>query len=193
MIFSGSVPRIESDPAIKERGLLLDGFPRTVKQAETLQHAGMRIDAVISLEISEGKLLERCLGRRIDPVTGTSYHIKFNPPPEEIAKRCITRADDTADKLKNRLGIYNQQKGGLMKQFSREMIAIDAGQSIDSVFAQFHKHMGMIEARSNMCDASTQTNYSIPPHADFSDEAFEKLGGIVLGAAASSKGRLAKL
>lgn len=173
------INRIQSDRNIRDRGLLLDGFPRTVKQAEELHHAGMRVDAVICLEISEDKLLERCLGRRIDPVTGTSYHVKFNPPPEQIAKRCVTRADDTADKLKNRLSIYNEQKGGLVKFFSREMITIDAGQSIDSVFAQFHKHMGVIEARANMCDAGTQTMLSIPPRVVLSEEVLKRAGAVV--------------
>lgn len=81
------------------RGFLLDGFPRTRPQAEALDQAltaaGVRLDAVVLLEVDAGLILERIIGRRSDPVTGAIYHLTFNPPPADIVPRLVQRPDDT--------------------------------------------------------------------------------------------------
>eukprot|EP01033_Poteriospumella_lacustris_P005446 gene5446-3883_t len=84
------------------RGWLLDGFPRTRAQADALQKAGITADCFILLDVPEEVLVERVEGRRTDPVTGTIYHLKYKPPPEDpvIRSRLLQRSDDTAEKIK---------------------------------------------------------------------------------------------
>ena len=81
------------------RGFLLDGFPRTRAQAEALDRAlagaGVRLDAVVLIEVADALILERIIGRRSDPDTGAIYHLTFNPPPPEVAGRLVQRPDDT--------------------------------------------------------------------------------------------------
>ena len=80
-------------------GFMLDGFPRTAPQAEALdaamRTAGVELDAVVLIEVPDALLEERAVGRRSDPVTGAIYHLKYNPPPADIAGRLVHRKDDT--------------------------------------------------------------------------------------------------
>ena len=84
-------------------GFLLDGFPRTVAQAEwldtMLERTGRRMDRVLLVDVADEAILERVTGRRTDPVTGHIYHLAFDPPPAEILDRLIQRPDDTAEVL----------------------------------------------------------------------------------------------
>lgn len=99
-------------------GFLLDGFPRTVAQAEALDgmlaKAGRKLDHVLLLEVDDAVLVERITGRRSDPDTGNVYHIKFNPPPAEIADRLVQRSDDTEDVLRQRLDEYHSKTAPLI-------------------------------------------------------------------------------
>lgn len=94
-------------------GFLLDGYPRTVAQAEwldaALARAGRAIDCVISFDVDDATILERITGRRTDPATGHIYHLVFDPPPVEIMHRLIHRPDDTEAVLRNRLSEYHQK------------------------------------------------------------------------------------
>jgi adenylate kinase len=100
----------EADAA---RGVLLDGFPRTLPQAEALDRMlteeGMAIDAVPVLEVADDLIVDRIVGRRTDPVTGRIYHLTFDPPPPEIADRLVHRADDTEEAVRTRLAAYHAQ------------------------------------------------------------------------------------
>ena len=95
------------------RGFLLDGFPRTRPQAEALDvalaNAGVRLDAVVLIEVADGLILDRITGRRSDPETGAIYHLKFNPPPAELAGRLVHRADDTETACTARLTKYHAE------------------------------------------------------------------------------------
>ena len=85
------------------RGWLLDGYPRTKRQADALERAGLVADCVILLDVPEDVLAERVTGRRTDPVTGNIYHLQYNPPPcEEIAHRLQRRSDDTLETVARR-------------------------------------------------------------------------------------------
>ena len=79
-------------------GFMLDGFPRTLPQAEALDDAmakaGVALDAVVLFEVPDTLIVERGEGRRNDPVTGKIYHLKFDPPPADVVDRLIHRADD---------------------------------------------------------------------------------------------------
>ncbi|KAJ6799668.1 adenylate kinase 1, chloroplastic-like [Iris pallida] len=114
--------RLANGEAKGESGFLLDGFPRTIRQAEILEGV-TDIDLVINLKLQENVLLEKCLGRRICSQCGGNFNIaSINvkgengkpdivmaplPPPEKCASKLITRADDTEEVVKERLRIYN--------------------------------------------------------------------------------------
>lgn len=103
--------RLKEDDAAK--GVLLDGFPRTVPQAEALDtmldEEGIALDAVVLLEVDDDLIVERIVGRRSDPETGDIYHLTFDPPPAAIADRLVHRKDDTEDAVRSRLGAYHAQ------------------------------------------------------------------------------------
>jgi adenylate kinase len=94
-------------------GFLLDGFPRTLAQAEwltvALAKAGRRIDRVLLFEVDDSIILERITGRRSDPETGRVYHVTFDPPPPDIAPRVVQRPDDTEAVLTKRLLEYHEK------------------------------------------------------------------------------------
>ena len=96
-----------------EEGFMLDGFPRTRPQAEALDKAlddaNVALDAVVLIEVPDAMLEERAVGRRSDPDTGTFYHLKYNPPPAEIAGRLVHRPDDTAEAVKTRVAKYHSE------------------------------------------------------------------------------------
>ncbi len=94
-------------------GFMLDGFPRTTPQAEALDRAlgkaGVGLDAVVLIEVPDSLIIERGVGRRTDPDTGMIYHLKFDPPPAEIAGRLVHRKDDTEEAIVKRLEKYHSE------------------------------------------------------------------------------------
>lgn len=93
-----------------KEGFMLDGFPRTLPQAEALDAAlSEPLDAVVLLEVPDDLIVDRIVGRRSDPVTGAIYHLTFNPPPADIVDRLKHRADDTEEACRARLGVYHGQ------------------------------------------------------------------------------------
>ena len=102
-------------------GFLLDGFPRTVAQADALNQIleGQQrsLDHVLLLQVDDEVLLERVTGRRSDPETGRVYHIRFAPPPPDVADRLIQRKDDTAEIFGQRLGEYNEKTAPLIPYY----------------------------------------------------------------------------
>lgn len=96
-----------------KNGFILDGFPRTIEQAKALDKMGVKIDHVLSIELSDDEILERLSGRRECKVCRASYHIEDHPPKKEgICDRCggelITRDDDKPETIKNRLEVYHE-------------------------------------------------------------------------------------
>jgi adenylate kinase len=96
-----------------KNGFMLDGFPRTRPQAEALdkalEKAGVGLDAVVLIEVPDQLLIERAVGRRSDPQTGTIYHLKYNPPPADIVDRLVHRKDDTEEAVKVRTEKYHSE------------------------------------------------------------------------------------
>ena len=94
-------------------GFMLDGFPRTRPQAEALDQAlakaGVKLDAVVLIEVADELIVDRITGRRMDPDTGAIYHLQFKPPPAEVADRVIQRKDDTAEACRARLAKYHSE------------------------------------------------------------------------------------
>ena len=95
----------ESDAS---NGVLFDGFPRTIPQAEALSEI-TEVSAVISIEVPDEDIVNRIVGRRMDPETGEIYHVSFKPPPPELASRLIQRKDDNEDTVRMRLAAYHEQ------------------------------------------------------------------------------------
>lgn len=96
-----------------ERGMMLDGFPRTRPQAEALgvalQEAGLALDSVVLIEVPDERIVARIVGRRSDPETGRIYHLEFDPPPEDVAGRLVQRKDDTEEACVARLTKYHSE------------------------------------------------------------------------------------
>lgn len=102
------------------RGWLLDGFPRTARQAEALLTAGRGMaapDCVLELEVPDKEVIRRIAGRRVDPVTGKTYHVEFNPPPVAVLSRVVQRSDDTEEKIRTRLTQFHAHAGAVRSAF----------------------------------------------------------------------------
>ncbi|NLW17340.1 MAG: adenylate kinase [Firmicutes bacterium] len=132
-------------------GFLLDGFPRTIEQAEALDKtlATNPIDMVINIEVPDEELIRRLTGRRVCPSCGATYHIDFNPPQAEgVCDQCggelQQRQDDTIATVKNRLEVYNRQTEPLINYYQQQdkLISIDGSQAIDKVFQDIAQHLG---------------------------------------------------
>eukprot|EP00929_Paragymnodinium_shiwhaense_P058014 TRINITY_DN29060_c0_g1_i1.p1 TRINITY_DN29060_c0_g1~~TRINITY_DN29060_c0_g1_i1.p1 ORF type:complete len:521 (-),score=92.55 TRINITY_DN29060_c0_g1_i1:58-1620(-) len=116
-----------ADRDCSARGVLLDGYPRTAAQAESLRAAGVQVTDVIHLKVADEVVIERISGRRIDPVSGRVYHIKYNEPPPEVLSRIIQREDDTEDKVKSRLKTYHAEVGNIVNFYGSLVKEITIG------------------------------------------------------------------
>ena len=94
-----------------DKGYILDGFPRTVPQAEALDKMGVSLDAVVSLEVSDETIVERMSGRRVCAKCGKSYHVLYNPSPFgercECGEQLTIRSDDAPEVVLSRLEVYH--------------------------------------------------------------------------------------
>ena len=115
-------------------GVLFDGFPRTIAQAEELAKIA-EVSAVVSIEVPDDSIVERIVGRRMDPETGEIYHIQFNPAPESIKDRLIQRKDDNELTVRNRLKSYHKQTSPLAIWYGNQglLIKINGEQDIKKV------------------------------------------------------------
>ena len=124
--------RLQEDDA--NQGVLFDGFPRTIPQAESLDKIAT-VSSVISIEVPDDAIVERIVGRRMDPETGDIYHVTFKPAPAEISDRLIQRPDDTEETVRSRLEAYHAQTAPLADWYSERglLIRIDGNASISQV------------------------------------------------------------
>ncbi|MBO5906882.1 MAG: adenylate kinase [Clostridia bacterium] len=116
-----------------DKGYILDGFPRTVPQAETLDAMGVKLDAVVSLEVSDEVIVERMSGRRVCSNCSKSYHTVYKPSPNGDACECGTpltvRADDAPDVVRSRLTVYHSSTEPLKKFYGdKGLLRIVEGQ-----------------------------------------------------------------
>ena len=128
------------------RGALLDGFPRTIAQAEALDRAlagdGHKIGVVPCITVSDEVLVERLSGRWLCPICGESYHVLFNPPRQpgvcdDDGGELYQRDDDRPETVRNRLAVYWEQTSPLIDHYTRRgiLVEINGDQSIDMVQA----------------------------------------------------------
>jgi adenylate kinase len=127
------------------RGVIFDGFPRTIPQAraldQLLESKRRRIKWAILFDLQDREVIERLTGRRSCPSCGMVYHIKFNPPKvDEVCDRCKTplvqRDDDKEEVVIKRLEVYRKQTSPLIEYYSSQnkLIRLDAGRSIEEVY-----------------------------------------------------------
>ena len=103
-------------------GFIMDGFPRTLPQADALRSAGVDIDFVIEIEVGDDDILRRMSGRRVHLASGRSYHVEFNPPKvagkdDLTGEPLVQRADDNEATVKARLGVYHAQTKPLVQYY----------------------------------------------------------------------------
>jgi len=129
-------------------GFLLDGFPRTVAQAEALINAGVDIDAVVEIVVPDGEIVQRLAGRRSHPGSGRVYHVVFNPPKvagrdDVTGEPLVQRDDDREETIRRRLATYHAQTAVLASFYGAlaergvpgapTLVTVDGTQSIDAV------------------------------------------------------------
>lgn len=139
------VDRIAQDDA--KSGYVLDGFPRTIPQAEALTEAlkarGEAIDFAIDIEVPDENIVTRMSGRRACLGCGATYHIKYNPPKtENVCDACggelVLRDDDKPETVQKRLDVYHEQTQPLISYYTEAGVLkeLDGTQDIDVIFEQ---------------------------------------------------------
>ena len=112
-------------------GYLFDGFPRTLPQAEALKSAGVPLDYVLEIDVSDDEVIQRMSGRRVHAASGRSYHVKFNPPrvagrDDETGEPLVQRDDDREETVRKRLEVYRRQTRPLVDYYTAWAASGDA-------------------------------------------------------------------
>ncbi|CAL4997978.1 unnamed protein product [Urochloa decumbens] len=155
-----------SQPDVQERGWLLDGYPRSSSQAQSLESLEIRPDIFIVLEVPDDILIDRCVGRRLDPLTGKIYHVKnFPAENEEISARLITRSDDTFEKVKSRLDTYKQNSEAILPTYSDFLNQIDGNHPVEVIFQEIDSLLQKISENTS-ANKLTKTNGKPPDSVD---------------------------
>jgi adenylate kinase len=112
-------------------GFLFDGFPRTIPQADAMKAAGVRLDAVLEIDVPDSEIVERMSGRRSHLPSGRTYHVRFNPPKvagvdDVTGEPLIQRDDDREETVLKRLSVYHSQTRPLVDYYSSWAASGDA-------------------------------------------------------------------
>ena len=125
-----------------QSGYILDGFPRTIPQAEALDSFAS-IDRAVRFELDDDEIVKRLSGRRVHKPSGRTYHVEFNPPKvagkdDVTGEPLIQRPDDQEDAIRNRLDVYARQTAPLIQYYQGKgiLVAIDASPAPDTVYEQ---------------------------------------------------------
>ena len=135
-------------------GFLLDGFPRTIPQADAMKDAGINVDYVIEFAVPDELIIDRIIGRRVHAASGRVYHVKFNPPKVE-GKDNVTGEDltirkyDQEDTVRKRLVEYHQQTAPLVSYYQKEAEAgntryfkVEGTRKVEEVRAELETILG---------------------------------------------------
>ncbi|MBB6455166.1 adenylate kinase [Salirhabdus euzebyi] len=140
-----------------KKGFLLDGFPRTIAQAEALENLltdmDSNIDYVVHIRVPLEKLIDRLTGRRICPTCGATYHVEYNPPKQEglcdiDGSELIQRDDDKPATVKNRLDVNMEQAQPLLDFYDQKgyLVTINGDREINEVFVEIDQKLGGISS-----------------------------------------------
>lgn len=150
-VTNGIVKERLAQDDIKEKGFLLDGFPRTIEQAHSLDQIlvdlGLKLEGVINIEVDPSCLLERLSGRIIHRETGETYHKVFNPPADYKEEDYYQREDDKPETVKRRLDVNIAQGEPIIAHYRELGLVSDiqGNQDIDDVFADVKKAIAAIK------------------------------------------------
>jgi adenylate kinase len=153
------VERIDSEEALD--GFLLDGFPRTIVQAEALDRAlaplGRRLSAVLSIEVSDAEVVRRLGGRRVCEKNGHPYHVEFDPPKndgfcDQDGSPLIQRDDDREDTIKHRLEVFHEQTAPLVDFYERQGLLrrFDGSRSPEEVHAHIRATLATLRLEETL-------------------------------------------
>ncbi len=131
-------------------GFILDGFPRTIKQADGLDilfsKINQKLDHVIVIDVDDDEIVKRMSGRRMHPESGRVYHIKFNPPKNEgkddiTNEDLIIREDDKEETVRNRLQVYHKQTKPLINYYNKNIFKVRGSDPIQTVKNNILNHL----------------------------------------------------
>lgn len=113
-----------------ENGYILDGFPRTLPQAYSMDENGIKLDYALNLDVADDVIVSRLSGRRECKVCAAPYHVEFNPPLKNgICDKCggelITRSDDVPETIRERLGVYHKQTEPLVEFYKEKNLLVN--------------------------------------------------------------------
>ncbi len=137
-----------------EKGFLLDGFPRTIPQANAMKENDVDVDYVLEFDVADDIIVDRMAGRRVHANSGRVYHVSYNPPKVEgkddvTGEDLMIREDDKAETVRKRLGVYHEQTKPLVAFYTAEADAgntkfarIDGTKAVEAVNAELEALLG---------------------------------------------------
>ncbi len=133
-----------------ENGFILDGFPRTIPQAEALDNMGVKIDTVLSIEVADENIVKRMSGRRVCESCGASYHIEYKQPKVEgVCNACggklVCRKDDAPETVLDRLNVYHEQTEPLKGYYEKtgKLVTVEGQEELSDTTALVFKALGI--------------------------------------------------
>lgn len=152
-----------------KNGFLLDGFPRTIVQAEALKKAHIDLDHVIEIAVDDEEIVKRICGRRTHPASGRVYHVEYNPPKQQglddiTAEPLVQRDDDREEIIRKRLQVYHEQTEPLIAYYrewaktSKEAPRFHRVEGTGSVDSIFQRILSAIKTKETSWQEAAQSN-----------------------------------